>query len=214
MLPITELTAILKALMTKANVRILTELIISFLTVKYGTTTKSLSRYTNIKLRTIFRFLAQSHDWVQIRVSIFKSLIFKEEHIYIAAVDEVVEGKSRKSSHGIDKFYSTVARQPINGICFFALSLIDVNTRTAYSLAVEQVIYTPEDKARIKENKEKVKAGKQRAAEGKALPKGRKKGSTDATKEEKEENQMNSNKKNFSLENEIVTRKITSCWPL
>jgi hypothetical protein len=171
--------------MTKANIKILVELVVSFCTVKYGTTTKSLSRYTNINIRTIFRFLAEYHDWIKFRVSIFKSLIFKEKQIYIAAIDEVVEGKSRKSSHGIAQFYSSTARQPINGICFFALALIDVTTRVAYTLGVEQVVYTDEDKVRIKEKKDKVKAGKQRAAEGKALTKGRKKGSTNATKEEK-----------------------------
>jgi hypothetical protein len=56
--------------MTKANVRILTELVISFFTVKFKTTTKSLSRYTNIDVRTIFRFLSQEHDWIKIRVSL------------------------------------------------------------------------------------------------------------------------------------------------
>lgn len=185
MLPIAELTVILKGLTTKANVRILIELLASFFTVKYATTTKSLSRYTEVKRRTIFRFLRKKHEWVKIRVSVFKALIFKEKHTYIAAIDEVVEGKSRKNSHGISKFYSSTAGKPINGICFFALALIDVTKRTAYTIAVEQVIYTDEDKARIKEKKEKVKAGKKRAAEGKALPKGRKKGSTDAIKEEK-----------------------------
>jgi len=84
--------------MTKANIRILVELVVSFCTVKYGTTTKSLSRYTNINIRTIFRFLAESHDQIQFRVSIFKSLIFKEKQIHIAAIDEVVEGKSRNSN--------------------------------------------------------------------------------------------------------------------
>jgi hypothetical protein len=37
-------------------------------------------------------------------------------------MDEVVEGKSGKSSFGLSRFYSSIA-----GMCFFGLSSIDVN---------------------------------------------------------------------------------------
>jgi putative transposase len=62
-------------------------------------------------------------------------------------------------------------------VCFFGLSLIDVSKRCSYFLSVQQVIYSQEDKKRISQQKTNRKHAKARAASGKALPKGRKKGS-------------------------------------
>lgn len=176
MLPIKILTESLKGLMTRANIGILLELVVSFLTCKDKITTKSLSRYIEYSSRSIFRFLQTEYDWVIIRIKVFKALIFNSETTYIAAADEVVEGKSRKSSYGISMFYSSIVKKPINGICFFALSLIDVKKRCSYMLGIEQVVYTAADKAVIKANKAKAKASKERSKAGTSLAKGRKQG--------------------------------------
>jgi putative transposase len=176
MLPINALPEILKGLLTSTKVKILVDLIKSFFTVRYGTTTKNLSRYSNTSLRTLFRFLKEPHDWLEIRIKLFGTLCFKKERIYIAAIDETVEGKSRKNSHGIGRFFSSIQGQPIVSVCFFALSLIDVVKRTSHMIGCEQVVYTDEDKARIKKDKAAREAAKMRAKKGQALPKGRKKG--------------------------------------
>ena len=116
---------------------------------------------------------------------IFKAFAFNEKDVYIVVVDEVVEGKSRKKSYGIDNFYSSICGQAIRSISFCGLSLVNVNTRTSYNLGVEQLVYTTADKARIKESKTKKKEREKRKKEsGTALQKGRKKGQQNKQKEE------------------------------
>lgn len=186
MLPITELVKCLQGTMTSANIRIFSELITSFFCVRYQVTTRSLARYNRYSLRQIFRFLKQSHDWLLIRLLLFKTFIHESESHYIAAIDETVEGKSGKSSHGIGRFYSSCAQTSIKSVCFFGLSLIEINTGTSYMLNVKQVVYTEADQERIAQKKQKIKEGKIRAKNGKRLPAGRKPGTKNQTKSEKE----------------------------
>jgi putative transposase len=176
-LPITQLTVALQGLMTTANIHLLADIIHCFYCVRYGTTTRSLSRYSAYRLRTLFRFLAKDHEWVAIRLCLLKAFVFKQEQHYIAAMDEVVEGKSGKLTHGLSRFYSSVAQKPVVGGCFFGLSLIEVNQRCSYFLSVKQVVYSQEDKKRITQQKANRKQAKARPASGQALAKGRKKGS-------------------------------------
>jgi hypothetical protein len=46
--------------------------------------------------------------------------------------DETVEVKSRKKNHGLDYFYSSIEGQPIAGICFFGMSLVNVQSGVSY----------------------------------------------------------------------------------
>jgi DDE superfamily endonuclease len=173
MFPIIEFTKCLQSTMTSANLRIFLALLQSFLCIRWETTTRGLSRYCEYSLRQIFRFLSVQHRWLEIRVLLLKHFIYAQNTHYIAAVDEVVEGKSGSCSFGIDRFYSSCQKQTIKGVCFFALCLINVHTKNSYLLNILQVIYCPEDKERIAIKKEKIKQGKQRTKDGKNLPKGR-----------------------------------------
>ncbi len=173
MLLIKEFTKCLQGTMTSANLRIFLALLQSFLCIRYETTTRGLSRYCEYSLRHIFRFLLQHHDWLEIRVLLFKTFIYEQKSHYIVAVDEVVEGKSGSASFGIDRFYSSCQQKTIKGVCFFALSLINISTKSSYLLNILQVVYNEDDKKRIATKKEKIKAGKQRTKTGKNLPKGR-----------------------------------------
>lgn len=184
MLPIAELTIASQELLIASNIRILLDIIKSFYCVKGKITTRNISRYSNSSLRTLFRFLSLEIDWIGIRIRIFKYLIFNNNSHYIAAIDEVVEGKSRKKSHGIGIYYSSIFGKPIPSICFSALSLIDTASRTSYPMAVEQLIYTEEDKTRIAKQKAEKKAGKERSKAGAKKAVGRKKGSKAKEKEE------------------------------
>jgi len=48
---------------------------------------------------------------------------------YLLAGDEVVVSKAGKQTHGLGRFYSSIAQRPIPGLSFFALSLVDVQQR-------------------------------------------------------------------------------------
>ncbi len=115
---------------------------------------------------------------------LFKTFIYDKNAHYLVAVDEVVEGKSGAASFGLDRFYSSCQQKTIQGVCFFALSLINIHTKSSYLLNILQVVYSADDKSRIAAQKEKTKAGKQRTKEGKNLSKGR----------PKKENKVNSQK--------------------
>jgi len=204
MLPITEITKCLQGTMTKANIGIFLSLVTSFLSCRYEITTRGLSRYCNYSLRQIFRFLLKEQNWLLIRISLFKFFFYQKDELYILAVDEVVEGKSGSHSYGLARFYSGCSQKTIQGICFFALSLIKVSTKSSYLLHTLQVIYSKEDKKRIAEKKEKTKQGKQRTKDGQNLRKGRK------TKEIKEIKETKEIKENLTASFRVFKELFTS----
>jgi putative transposase len=184
MLPITKITSVLTGILSKTKIKHLNGFIAGILCVRYEVTTRGIARYNSYSLRSMFRFLKQEIDWEMIRIALFKAFVFSEDKHFIATADETVEGKSRNKSHGIGTFYSSTAKKPINGICFFGLTLTDVTKRCSYAISVKQVIFTPEDKERNAEKKAKIKATKARVAKGESLPKGRNKGTKNKPKEE------------------------------
>jgi putative transposase len=169
--------------MTSANLSIFLTLVQSFLCCRYETTTRGLSRYCEYSLRQIFRFLAVPHKWLEMRISLFKTFIYDKNGHYIVAVDEVVEGKSGAASFGLARFYSSCQQKTIKGISFFALSLINITTKSSSLLNILQVVYSEDDKKRIARKKEKIEAGKIRTQEKRNLPKGRPKKENTAKQE-------------------------------
>jgi putative transposase len=67
--------------------------------------------------------------------------------VYILAGDEVVVSKAGKKTHGLGRFYSSLAQRRIAGVSFLALSLVDVEKRRAYPLLVEQRRPVTQEKA-------------------------------------------------------------------
>jgi putative transposase len=98
--------------------------------------------------------------------------------------DETVEGKSGKHSHGISKFYSSTAGEAINGVCFFGMSLVDVQSKTSYMMGVQQVTYSDLDRRRIALSKAKKIERAKMKKEGNQMNRGRKKGTKNKPKEE------------------------------
>lgn len=153
-----------------------------FLRNKGKITVRSLWRYCNqaYSLRHLFRFFGEVHEWVKISISVFKACLYKEDRVYLIAIDETVIEKSGKKTHGKYKFYSSVFKQVIESVCFMGLSLIDVEDKSSYSIAQEQVIVTDADKQRIQVRKKKKKEqGKEKGKRGR--PKGSRSGACPKT---------------------------------
>ena len=72
MLPITELRIILQDLLISSNVQILLDILESFYCIEGKTTTRSLSRYSNYSLQTLFRFLGEYIGCLGLRFLIFQ----------------------------------------------------------------------------------------------------------------------------------------------
>ncbi len=184
MFDIINITACLNGLLRPTQIAQLLDIISAFYLILYGTTTRSLSRYTDQSLRSLFRFLSVAYDWVAINIHIFNHFCFVPDCRYILAADETVEGKSRSKTFGISRFYSSTSGGTISGICFFGMSLICISSGTSHFLGAYQVCYTPADKVRIAAAKLKQQEGKARAAKGKKRQSGRATGSKNKPKVE------------------------------
>jgi len=150
-----------------------------------GVTQKNISRQTQedgYSYRSVQRFFALDINWDLLYLSCI-SYFFSTgtEKVYLLGIDEVVESKSGKSTHGVGRFFSSIAGRPIASVCFHVLSLIEVNSRKSFVLKEEQRIQPPSKKAKSSKNaSRKQHNSKSKACSSK--PKGRPKGSKDKNK--------------------------------
>jgi hypothetical protein len=119
--------------------------------------------------RTIQRWYHSKLVWLQIMWILFMSLLWKADHEYIAAGDEVVFGKAGKETFGIGRFFSGLQQRVIPGLSFFAFSVIDVNERQSYPIQVSQIVKPAGEKTK-KDRKKPVETAKR----SKGRPKGSK----------------------------------------
>ncbi len=88
--------------------------------------------------RTIQRWFKSGLDWGSLMWTVVRTHLADPQGEYVLAGDEVVVSKAGKQTHGLGRFYSSIAQRPIPGLSFFALSLVDVQQRRAYPLSVQQ----------------------------------------------------------------------------
>ena len=180
MLNLSSLLTCLGSSLSATNVRILFEILQGFLCISYGGGVRTLSRYVDYSERSIFRFIANKIDWQTLFVKIFKHFIYTKSGVYLLAADETVEGKSGKNTFGQGHFYSSILQSAVQSVCLFGFSLIEVGTKKSYFMGFNQVVYNDEDR-------ERIAAQKVKKAAGKGKEKGRKKGTKNTAKEEKEQ---------------------------
>jgi putative transposase len=118
--------------------------------------------------RTIQRWYHSQLMWLQIMWILFTSQLWKADHEYIAAGDEVVFGKAGKETFGLGRFFSSLQQRVIPGLSFFVFSVIDVRERQSYPIQVAQM---------VKADGVKAQREKKKPAKGKKRPVGRPKGS-------------------------------------
>jgi putative transposase len=109
--------------------------------------------------RTIQRWYHSKLIWLQIMWILFTSQLWKADHEYIAAGDEVVFGKAGKETFGLGRFFSSLQQRVIPGLSFFVFSVIDVQERQSYPIQVVQMVKPEGEKAK-KENKKPAKTKK------------------------------------------------------
>jgi putative transposase len=111
--------------------------------------------------RTVQRFFSEHYNWGELRWLLIKQYLkIQIMKSYILVGDEVVVTKSGKHTHGLGKFYSSIQKQSVSGLCFISLSLIDVESRKAYPLLVEQLVREEAKKTAPKAVKDKASKGK------------------------------------------------------
>jgi hypothetical protein len=77
----------------------------------------------------------------------FRHHLYRSADVYLLAGDEVVVTKAGKTTHGLDRFFSSLYGKPVPGLAFFALSLISVPARRSFPIRVEQVVRSEAEKA-------------------------------------------------------------------
>jgi hypothetical protein len=94
--------------------------------------------------RTLQRWMQGGHDWASLLWGVARYRL-NAKGVCLLAGDDVVVAKSGKVTHGLGRFYSSIAQRPIAGLSFLALALVDVETRQSYPLQIEQRL--PKSKA-------------------------------------------------------------------
>lgn len=128
--------------------------------------------------RTVQRFFSTVIPWALLFWAFFRQHVYCPDDVYLAAGDEVVVTKAGKSTHGLDRFFSSLYGKPVPGLAFFTVSLVSVQKRRAFPMRVEQVVRSDAEKAA---SKAKAEAKKPKTPSEKRRP-GRPKGSTNTPK--------------------------------
>jgi len=128
-----------------------------------------LSRWagTGGSYRTVQRFFSTVMPWGMLFWVFFRQHVFCPEDVYLLAGDEVVVTKAGKTTHGLDRFFSSLYGKPVPGLAFFTLSLVSVQARRAFPIRVEQVVRSAAEKAA---SKAKADAKKQTPSTAKRRP--------------------------------------------
>lgn len=97
--------------------------------------------------RTVQRFFHASVPWLQVGWRFFQHHLWDAEDTYLLAGDETVVTKSGKTTHGLDRFFSSLVQKAVPSVAFFVLSLVSVKRRQSYPLLSRQVVRTAAERA-------------------------------------------------------------------
>jgi putative transposase len=128
--------------------------------------------------RTVQRLFSTVLPWAMLFWVFFRQHLYCPADVYLLAGDEVVVTKAGKTTHGLDRFFSSLYGKSVPGLAFFTLSLVSVQERHAFPIRVEQVVRSAAEKAA---SKAKADAKKPQALGAKRRP-GRPQGSTNHSK--------------------------------
>ena len=155
---------LLRPLLSPCEFRQLTLIIEATLAMTGRVTMLGMSRWAEKggSYRTIQRFFNGTYDWSKLRWALIRHHpgIKGTGGIWLIAGDEVVVTKSGKQTHGLAKFYSSLQKQPVAGLCFLNLSLVNVGTRQSYPLVAEQLVRDEAKETAPKAVQKKAKNGK------------------------------------------------------
>jgi putative transposase len=118
----------------------LSYLILALLCISGRVTTLGLSRWSEAggSCRTLQRWYQTPFNWAMLLWVVVRTHLLNPNGTYLLAGDDVVISKAGQHTHGVGRFYSSLAGRPIPSLSFLAVSLIDVAARRSYPLQVEQ----------------------------------------------------------------------------
>src|SRR6266436_9238986 len=103
-------------------------------------TMRGLSRWSGQggSYRTIQRFFHTHMRWDRLQWVLIRHHLLDHDDVILMGGDDVVVTKSGKTTHGLDRFFSSLYGKTVPGLCFLSLSLMSVKRRTSYPVMMEQ----------------------------------------------------------------------------
>src|SRR5688572_16039195 len=113
----------------------------ALLSISGRITMKGLSRWSDKggSYRTIQRLFNTPLNWLQLNWLLIRHPLWDGDEVALMSGDHVVVTKSGKTTHGLDRFFSSRYGKAVPGLCFLSLSLLSVKHRTSYPVVTEQV---------------------------------------------------------------------------
>jgi putative transposase len=150
MLDILPLLLCLIPEMTMTSLRQFSRIALALLAMTGRVTMQGISRWTSDggSYRTVQRFFTTLIPWASLFWLFFRTHLFRTDDIYLLAGDETVVTKAGKHTYGLDRFFASLYGKAVPSISFFCLSLVSVNERRSFPIAVEQVVRSAEEKAK------------------------------------------------------------------
>jgi hypothetical protein len=160
MMDIVALLQCLRPHVTATTLRQFSRITPALLVITGRITMRGLSRWTGPggSYRTLQRFFSTVIPWAMLFWVFFRQHVYCPQDVYLVAGDEVVVTKAGKTTHGLDRFFSSLYGTPVPGLAFFTLSLVRVQARRAFPLRVDHVGRSAAEKAANKATAEAKKA--------------------------------------------------------
>lgn len=133
--------ACLSQCIASTTLRQLGRVIEALLSISGRVTMKSLSRWSSKggSYRTIQRLFNTPMNWLELNWLLIRHHLWDADDVALISGDHVVVTKSGKTTHGLDRFFSSLYGKAVPGLCFLSLSLLSVKHRTSYPMVTEQV---------------------------------------------------------------------------
>ncbi len=90
--------------------------------------------------RTVRRLFESDLPWPTLLWEFFRVHCLDPTHVYLLAGDETVVSKAGNYTHGVGRYFSSLYDQPIRGLSFFCLSLVSVESSSAWPLRLSQML--------------------------------------------------------------------------
>jgi len=107
-----------------------------------------ISRWTDEggSYRTVQRFFNTRIAWESIHWQLIRQWFLDASNTFIIAGDETVVTKAGCTTHGLNRFFSSIYGKTVPGLAFFTVSLISTKKRTSYPLITQQMIHSEDKK--------------------------------------------------------------------
>jgi len=175
MLDIMPFLACFASALPDATFRQLTCVVLAMLVIPGRITILGLSRWapSGGSHRSLQRFFHSTLDWSHLHWLFICAWLLHDNEFFLAA-DEVVVTKAGKKTFGLDRFFSSIAKRPVPGLCFLAFSLISFRHGYSGPIRMEQLLREhSEGSSKKKDKATSSRKGRARkpAANPPALPK-------------------------------------------